>query len=92
LGEGGPFRCRIDQWQVIAHNTRQFLKGWGANLGNEKKAFKSVILYQMEALDSAVDRVGLDEEGWAHCYHLEDQLLAIIRMEEEYWRQHIKLQ
>jgi hypothetical protein len=40
LREGGPFRCCIDQWQLVARNTRQFLKGWGANLGKEKKGFQ----------------------------------------------------
>jgi hypothetical protein len=36
--------------------------------------------------------VGLNEEGWAQRYHLEDQILAINRMEEEYWRQRSRLQ
>jgi hypothetical protein len=63
LGEGGPFRCRIDQWQGIARNTRQFLKGRGDNLGKERKAFKAEILAQIESLDSLADSVGLDEDG-----------------------------
>jgi hypothetical protein len=86
LLDGGPFRCCIDQWQAVARNTRQFLKGWGANLGKERKVFKTNILAQIEALDRVADTLGLDEDGWATRYHLEDQILAINRMEEEYWR------
>jgi hypothetical protein len=69
-----------------------FLKGWGANLGKEKKAFKARIIAEIEALDKIADEVGLDEDGWARRYHLEDQILAIFKMEEEYWRQRSRLQ
>jgi hypothetical protein len=92
LREGGPFRCCIDEWQTVARNTRQFLKGRGANLGKEKKVFNANIIAQIEALDWVADSVGLDEDGWATRYHLEDQILAINRMEEEYWRQHSRVQ
>jgi hypothetical protein len=30
---------------------------------------------------------GLEEEGWGFCYHLDDQLINIYKLEEEYWRQ-----
>jgi mannosylglycoprotein endo-beta-mannosidase len=42
---------------------------------------------QINALDSQVDVVGLDEEEWAFRYHLEDELMNILRGEEEYRRQ-----
>jgi hypothetical protein len=92
LGAGGPFRCHIDEWQTVARNSRQFLKGWGANLGKEKKTFRANIKSEIESLDKIADQVGLDEDGWAHRYHLEDQILAIFRMEKEYWRQRSRLQ
>jgi hypothetical protein len=38
------------------------------------------------------DTIGLDDDSWANRYHLEDQILAINRMEEEYWRQHNRVQ
>jgi hypothetical protein len=84
LREGGLFRCYINQWQSVACNTCQSLKGWGANLGEEKKVFKANITAQIEALDRVADSVGLDEDGWATHYHIEEQILAINRMEEEY--------
>jgi hypothetical protein len=30
--------------------------------------------------------MGLDEDGWALWYFLEDQLVGLDRVEEEYWR------
>jgi hypothetical protein len=83
----GPHRDCIDLWQCVARNLRQFLKGWGANLGKEKRLFKENLLTQVEELDRQADGTGLDEEGWALRYHLEDQLVMIDRMEEEYWKQ-----
>jgi hypothetical protein len=61
-------------------------------LGKERKVFKTNILAQIEELDRVADTVGLDDDGWATRYHLEDQILAINRMEEEYWRQHSRVQ
>jgi hypothetical protein len=40
----------------------------------------------------AADGVGLDEDGWALHYHLEDQMMDILGAEEEYWRQRGKQQ
>jgi hypothetical protein len=61
-------------------------------LGKERKVFKANILAQIEALNRVADSVGLDENGRATRYHLEDQFLAINRMEEEYWRQRSRVQ
>lgn len=44
------------------------------------------MLAQMAELDRETDSDGLEEEGWALCYHLEELLLQIANMEEEYWR------
>lgn len=71
----------------MAHNSRQFLKGWGANLGKEKRDFRENLLLQVSELDRVADTTGLDEDGWALRYHLEDQLSALDRADEEYWRQ-----
>ncbi|XP_071681181.1 uncharacterized protein [Lolium perenne] len=86
LLELGPHRDCIDLWQCVARNLRQFLKGWGTNLGKEKWLFKD-LLSQVEELDRRADVAGLDEEGWALRYHLEDQLILLDRIEEEYWKQ-----
>jgi hypothetical protein len=76
----------------VAHNSRQFLKGWGANLGKEKRDLKEDLLRQVAELDVAADAAGLDEDGWALRYFLEDQLIHLDRMEEEYWRQRSRVQ
>jgi hypothetical protein len=60
------------------------LKGWGANHGKEKRDYKSNLLAQVAALDRTADSTGLDEEGWALLYFLEDQLVGLDRVEEEY--------
>jgi hypothetical protein len=95
LGEGGPYRCRIDEWQAVAHNTRQFLKGWGVNLGKEEKAFRANIISEIESLDKMAGKVGLDEDGWAHRYHLEDQILAMageVGLDEDGWARRYHLE
>jgi hypothetical protein len=56
----------------VARHSRQFLKGQEANLGREKRDRKAGLLAQVEALDGVADSSGLDEEGWALRYHLED--------------------
>ncbi|XP_071680508.1 uncharacterized protein [Lolium perenne] len=71
----------------VSRNSRQFLKGWGANLGKEKRDFRTNLLRQVEDLDRVADANGLDEEGWGLRYFLEDQLVALDRVDEEYWRQ-----
>jgi hypothetical protein len=51
LREDRMFRSCIDLWQSVVCSSRQFLKGWGANLGKERKSFKAAILSQIESLD-----------------------------------------
>jgi hypothetical protein len=71
---------------------RQFLKGWGANLGKEKRAFRESLMLQVGNLDILADSTGLDKEGWALRYHLEDQITQLDTLEEEYWRQRSRVQ
>jgi exonuclease III len=85
-------RCSIDVWQRVARNSRQFLKGWGANLGKEKRLFKESLLAQVADLDRRADSSGLDEDDWALRYFLEDQLISLDRLDEEYWRQRSRVQ
>jgi hypothetical protein len=63
LTEQGPHRGSIDAWQCLAGLTKSFLKGWGANLGKEKRDFRANLLARVEGLDQATDAGGLDEEG-----------------------------
>jgi hypothetical protein len=87
-------RCRgsIDWWHAQSNDIRQLLKGWGANLGKHTRVTKASLLAKIQELDVAADGVGLDEDGWALRYHLEDQMMDILGAEEEYWRQRGKQQ
>jgi hypothetical protein len=42
------------------------------------------LLDQIKQLDEEADTAGLEEDGWAFRYYLEDHLLSIYRIEEEY--------
>jgi hypothetical protein len=53
---------------------------------------KSSLLARIQTLDTAADGPGLDEDGWALKYHLEGQMMEILSIEEEYWRQRGKQQ
>jgi hypothetical protein len=66
---------------------RQFLKGWGANLGKEARVAKANLLARILELDIKADSDGLDEDGWALRYHLEGQMMDMLSAEEDYWRQ-----
>jgi hypothetical protein len=76
-----------DWWHDQACALRQFLKGWGANLGKDSRVFKANLLAKIQELDRLADGPGLDEKGWALRYHLEGQMMDILSAEEEYWRQ-----
>jgi hypothetical protein len=58
----------------------------GANLGKHARVTKANLLAKIQELDAA-DRVGLDEDGRALRYHLENQMMEILGAEEKYWRQ-----
>jgi hypothetical protein len=92
IQERGPHRCSIDLWQCIARCLRQHLRGWGANLGKQKREARDNLLAQSKELDTLADSSGLDEEGWALRYFLEDQIVQLDGAEEDYWRQRSRLQ
>jgi hypothetical protein len=73
-----------DWWHTQTLALRQFLKGWGANLGKDSRVFKANLLAKIQELDRLADGPSLDEEGWALRYHLEGQMMDILSAEEEY--------
>jgi hypothetical protein len=77
----------LDWWQFMSGGIRQQLRGWARNLGIANKHEKENMMAQILQLDVRADSSGLDEDEWAQRYYLEDQLLQIVNMEEEYWRQ-----
>nr|XP_051220218.1 uncharacterized protein LOC127337707 [Lolium perenne] len=77
----------LDWWNFMSAGLRQHLRGWSHNLGRDSKETKAALLAQITQLDAQADAAGLDEEGWAARYHLEEQLLHLYRVEEEYWKQ-----
>jgi hypothetical protein len=58
LANPGHSRSSIDLWQSVARNSRQFLKGWGANLGKDKRDLKEDLLRQVAELDAVADVAG----------------------------------
>ncbi|XP_071685197.1 uncharacterized protein [Lolium perenne] len=92
IQEKGPHRCSIDLWQCIARCLRQHLRGWGGNLGKLRREARDNLLSQIKELDELADSSGLDEEGWALRYFLEDQIVQLDGAEEDYWRQRSRLQ
>jgi exonuclease III len=79
----GTQRSSIDLWQHITRGLRKFLKGWGANLGRERRLFREDLVNRIQELDAKTDADGLDEVGWALRYSLEDQIIASDSLEEE---------
>ncbi|KAK1698474.1 hypothetical protein QYE76_015171 [Lolium multiflorum] len=77
----------VDWWNFMSAGLRQHLRGWSHNLGRDSKEAKATLLSQISQLDLQADAGGLDEEGWAARYHLEEQLLHLVKVEEEYWKQ-----
>jgi hypothetical protein len=60
-------------------------------LGKQRRALRVELLDQVANLDGIADSTGLDEDGWALRYHLEDQIIHLDSMEEDYWRQRSRL-
>jgi hypothetical protein len=84
----GRRRDTIDSWHIQSAGLRHYLKGWGgANRGKLEREAKAHILAQIQSLDVQADASGMDEDEWALRYHLEDELMQILCVEEEYWRQ-----
>ncbi|KAE8818804.1 hypothetical protein D1007_03406 [Hordeum vulgare] len=79
--------CRgdIETWMASAARLRAFLRGWGNNQGREDKLRRTALVEEMVVLDEQTDSRTFYEMKWAHRCAIEDQVLAIIRTEEEYW-------
>ena len=56
-------------------------------MGPAAREEKDHLMAQIKALDEQADAAGLEEEEWAFRYHLEEQVLHLLWVEEEYWRQ-----
>lgn len=69
----------VDTWHHCAKLLRQFMKGWGANLGRDIQEKKAIILAAIQVLDIRVDGGGLSPDEWLHRYALEDELVEIFR-------------
>ncbi|KAE8806947.1 Peroxidase [Hordeum vulgare] len=78
----GPF----DTWVAAATNSRSFLRGWGANHGSSSKLERASLTEAIAALDSQADARPFSKAECATRYDLENQLLAILREQEECWR------
>ena len=63
---------------------RGFLRGWGANHGSEAKRAREAIIEEIKALDVQADSRSFSKAEWDNRYALENQVLAILREEEEY--------
>ena len=83
---GGRSRGPLDTWIAAAGALRGFLHGWGANHGSEAKRAREALIEEIKALDIQADSSSFSEAEWACRYALENQVLAILREEEEYWR------
>ncbi|KAM0884187.1 hypothetical protein ACQ4PT_031139 [Festuca glaucescens] len=80
MAEVGNCPDPIERWQRVSAGLRQFLKGWGANLGKENRDLKAELLARIQTLDGRADSTGLDDEGWALRYHLESQLTHLSKV------------
>ncbi|KAK1618982.1 hypothetical protein QYE76_024499 [Lolium multiflorum] len=77
----------VDVWHHCTKMARQFMRGWGANLGAEVRLKKDLLLRQIQELDRAADEEGLAAEEWLQRFALEHSLMEIYRGEEVFWRQ-----
>ncbi|XP_073361214.1 uncharacterized protein [Aegilops tauschii subsp. strangulata] len=67
----------VDSWHFCAERSRQFMKGWGANVGRDICERKKALLEGIQALDLRADAAGLSADEWMLRYDLEDQLMVI---------------
>lgn len=78
--------CATGIWHHCSHLTRQFMRGWGANLGEESRAPKASLLAQLKDLDAPDDSVGILADDWLRRYTLESSLMEIYKSEELFWQ------
>ena len=74
----------VDSWQFCAKLARQFVKGWGMNLGRDLRECKKALLTATQALDTRADTSGISPDEWMLRYDHEDQLSTIYADEEAY--------
>ena len=74
----------VDSWQFCAKLARQFMKGWGVNLGWDLRECKKALLIAIQALDAYADTSGISPDEWMLRYDHEDQLSTIYADEEAY--------
>ena len=67
----------VDSWHFCAKRSRQFMKGWGANLGRDLRERKKALLLAIQALDARAGTSGISPDEWMLRYDLEDQLSTI---------------
>ena len=75
--------CDTDIWHHYTKVARQFMRGWGANLGAELRARKGD---QIKAFDEEADAAGLSADDWLQQYALESSLMEIFKCEELFWQ------
>ena len=56
--------CATDVWHHCSKVIRQFMRGWGANLGAALRSRKGALLDQIKALDETADSVSLSADEW----------------------------
>ncbi|KAE8802570.1 hypothetical protein D1007_21760 [Hordeum vulgare] len=81
-------RCQqgpMDLWIMVVGMLRSFLRGWGANYGSKEKRAREALIKKIKTLEAQVDTRVFSEAEWANHYTLENQVLSILREEEEYW-------
>src|SRR4051812_40163312 len=54
---------------------------------SKERRVKRNLLARIAVLDSIVNSSGLDDAGWEQRYSLEQSLMDLHRLEEEFWRQ-----
>ncbi|KAE8771359.1 Peroxidase [Hordeum vulgare] len=76
----------MDLWITAAGMLRSFFRGWGANHDSEAKRAREALIEEIKTLDAQADTRVFSEVEWANHYALENQVLSILREEEQYWR------
>ena len=82
----GRIRGPMDLWISAAGTLRSVLRGWGPNHGSESKRTREALLNEIKTIDGLADTRAFPKAEWTNRYALENQVLAILREEEEYWR------
>jgi hypothetical protein len=70
---------------LVMAKLRKFMKGYGANISRELRRRKAELSEEIKKLDDLAEEVGLDNDGWARRYKLEEEVAKFYRQEELYW-------